>query len=165
MIIPIVVAFAAGLVGSVYQALKPPPPKICGSQNGPPLTLGRVKLNDGRHLAHREFGVPKEKAQHKIILSHGYNDSRHMHLAASQELMEKHNACIILHDRAGYGESDPYPSRSTKIEALDIEELTDKLELGKFYMFIGSTPRSFPDSSFRELLVAFHSTDFSKTVI
>ena len=84
MIIPIVVAFAAGLVGWVYQALKPPPPKICGSPNGPPLTSCRVKLNDGRHLAYREFGVPKEKAQHKIILSHGYYDSRHMHLAASQ---------------------------------------------------------------------------------
>ena len=84
MIIPIVVAFAAGLVGWVYQALKPPPPKICGSPNGPPLTSCRVKLNDGRHLAYREFGVPKEKAQFKIILSHGYNNSRHMHLAASQ---------------------------------------------------------------------------------
>ena len=55
--------------------------------------------------------------------------------------MENHNACIILHDRAGYGESDPYLSRSAKIEALDMEELADKLELGsKFYMFIGSVP-------------------------
>ncbi|KAG6583652.1 hypothetical protein SDJN03_19584, partial [Cucurbita argyrosperma subsp. sororia] len=179
MIIPIVVAFAARLVGWVYQALKPPPPKICGLPNGPPLTSCRVKLNDGRHLAYREFGVPKEKAQHKIILSHGYNDNRHMHLAASQELMEELDACIILYDRAGYGKSDPYPSRSAKTEAFDIEELADKLELGnKFYMFFGSvpdlelseihstqTPGSFLDSSFRELLVTFHSTGFSKTII
>ncbi|XP_023519850.1 uncharacterized protein LOC111783180 [Cucurbita pepo subsp. pepo] len=144
MIIPIVVAFAAGLVGWVYQALKPPPPKICGSPNGPPLTSRRVKLNDGRHLAYREFGVPKEKAQHKIILSHGYYDSRHMYLATSQELMEELNACIILYDRAGYGESDPYPSRSAKTEAFDIEELADKLEIGSKFYVIGFSLGAYP---------------------
>ncbi|XP_022932192.1 uncharacterized protein LOC111438511 [Cucurbita moschata] len=144
MITPVVVAFAAGLVGWVYQALKPPPPKICGSPNGPPLTSRRVKLNDGRHLAYREFGVPKEKAQYKIILSHGYNDSRQMHLAASEELMEEINACIILYDRAGYGESDPYSSRSAKTEAFDIEELADKLELGSKFYVIGCSLGAYP---------------------
>lgn len=84
MITPIGVAFAVGLLGWVYQALKPSPPKICGSANGPPVTSPRVKLNDGRHLAYREFGVPKEEAQYKIIMCHGYNSSKDMYLPASQ---------------------------------------------------------------------------------
>ena len=53
MITPIGVAFAVGFLGWVYQSLKPSPPKICGSENGPPVTSPRVKLNDGRHLAYR----------------------------------------------------------------------------------------------------------------
>ena len=53
MIAPIGLAFAVRLLGWVYQALKPSPPKICGSENGPPVTSPRVKLNDGRHLAYR----------------------------------------------------------------------------------------------------------------
>ncbi|XP_022142538.1 uncharacterized protein LOC111012628 [Momordica charantia] len=135
MITPIGVAFAVGLLGWVYQALKPSPPKICGSANGPPVTSPRVKLNDGRHLAYREFGVPKEEAQYKIIMCHGYNSSKDMYLPASQELIEELKLYIVLYDRAGYGESDPYPSRSVKSEALDIQELADKLHLGtKFYV-------------------------------
>ena len=84
MIVAIVLALAVGLLGWVYQALKPPPPKICGSTNGPPLTSPRVKLRDGRHLAYREVGVPKEEAQYKIIICHSYNNSKDMHLPASQ---------------------------------------------------------------------------------
>ncbi|KAG6573587.1 hypothetical protein SDJN03_27474, partial [Cucurbita argyrosperma subsp. sororia] len=86
MIVAIVLALAVGLLGWVYQALKPPPPKICGSANGPPLTSPRVKLRDGRHLAYREVGVPKEEAQYKIIICHSYNNSKDMHLPASQTL-------------------------------------------------------------------------------
>lgn len=84
IIIAIIVAFAMGIVGWVYVSLKPPTPKICGTPNGPPVTSPRVKLNDGRHLAYKEFGVPKEKAKYKIIISHGYNASKHMHLSVSQ---------------------------------------------------------------------------------
>ncbi|CAK9311819.1 unnamed protein product [Citrullus colocynthis] len=133
------VAFAVGIVGWVYVSLKPPTPRICGTPNGPPVTSPRVKLNDGRHLAYKEFGVPKEKAKYKIIISHGYNASKHMHLAVSQEFMEDFQAYIVLYDRAGYGDSDPYPSRSVKTEAFDIQELADKLELGrKFYKLFRS---------------------------
>ena len=84
MIIPLGLALTVGLLGWVYQALKPPPPEICGSANGPPLTSSRVKISDGRHLAYREVGVPKEEAQYKIIMCHGYNSSKDMHLPASQ---------------------------------------------------------------------------------
>uniref|UniRef100_A0A9I9CK63 Alpha/beta-Hydrolases superfamily protein n=1 Tax=Cucumis melo TaxID=3656 RepID=A0A9I9CK63_CUCME len=141
IIIATIFAFALGIVGWIYVALKPPSPKICGTPNGPQVTSPRVKLNDGRHLAYKEFGVPREKAQYKIILSHGYNASKDMHIAVSQEFMEEVKAYMVIYDRAGYGESDPYPSRSVKTEAFDIEELADKLKLGsKFY-----TPRSFLD--------------------
>ncbi len=68
---PIAVAFAVGILGWTYVAFKPPPPKICGSSDGPPVTSPRVRLNDGRHLAYREIGVPKEEAKHKIVFVHG----------------------------------------------------------------------------------------------
>lgn len=69
-----------GLVGAVvwiYQAIKPAPSKICGSPKGPPVTATRVKLRDGRYLAYKEMGVPKEKAKHKIVYVHGFDQCRH----------------------------------------------------------------------------------------
>ena len=49
--------------------------------------------------------------------------------------MEELKLYIVIYDRAGHCESDPYPSRSVKTEAFDIQELADKLELGtKFYV-------------------------------
>ena len=84
MIVAIGLAFAVGLLGWVYQALKPPPLKICGSANDPPLTSPKVKLIDGRHLVYRKIGVPEEEAQYRIIMCHGYNSTKDMHLPASQ---------------------------------------------------------------------------------
>lgn len=82
-----------GIIGWIYQRLKKaPPPRICGSANGPPLSSPRVKLNDGRHLAYRELGVPKEKAQYKIILCHGLDSCKDMDLPISQVLLP----CIIF---------------------------------------------------------------------
>lgn len=60
-----------------YHAIRPPPPKICGSPGGPPITAPRIKLRDGRHLAYKEYGVPKEEAKYKIIYAHGFASSRH----------------------------------------------------------------------------------------
>uniref|UniRef100_A0A2N9IQL7 AB hydrolase-1 domain-containing protein n=1 Tax=Fagus sylvatica TaxID=28930 RepID=A0A2N9IQL7_FAGSY len=162
MIAPIAVAFAVGLLGWAYQALKPPPPKICGTPDGPPVTSTRVKLSDGRHLAYRESGVPKEEAKHKIIVIHGYDTSKDMdlpipqlHLSvmlvkiemADQELADQSQTAVTVHvtflnlqrslkiyivffDRAGYGDSDPCPSRSVKSEAFDVEQLADQLHVG-----------------------------------
>ncbi|KAK7845636.1 hypothetical protein CFP56_009067 [Quercus suber] len=127
MIAPIAVALAVGLLGWAYQALKPPPPKI--------MWITRVKLSDGRHLAYRESGVPKEEAKFKIIVIHGFESSKDVYLPISQELMEELKIYILFFDRAGYGESDPYPSRSVKSEAFDIQELADQLQIGpKFYV-------------------------------
>jgi hypothetical protein len=66
-----------GILAWTYQAVQPPPPKICGSLDGPPITAPRIKLRDGRHLAYKEHGVPKDEAKYKIIFVHGINSCRH----------------------------------------------------------------------------------------
>ncbi|GAV66627.1 Abhydrolase_6 domain-containing protein [Cephalotus follicularis] len=136
MIILIATALAAGSVlVSAYKSTNPPPSKICGSPNGPPVTSPRIKLSDGRHLSYRESGVPKEMAKYKVILVHGFDSSKDIYLPLSQEVMEELGIYVLTFDRAGYGESDPNPKRSVKSEAYDIQELSDSLNLGhKFYV-------------------------------
>lgn len=73
----IVLASFVGFSGWAYLATKPPPPKICGSMNGPPVTARRIQLKDGRHLAYEEHGVPKDIAKHKIVFIHGFDCCRH----------------------------------------------------------------------------------------
>lgn len=53
----------------------------------------------------------------------------------------------MLFDRAGYGESDPNPKRSVKSEALDIQELTDQLQIGSKFYVIGVSMGSYPTGS------------------
>jgi len=65
-----------GLLSWAYQATRPPPPKICGTPDGPPITAPRVKLSDGRHLAYKEHGVSKEQAKYKFIFVHGFDSCR-----------------------------------------------------------------------------------------
>ncbi|CAN6692134.1 unnamed protein product [Malus baccata var. baccata] len=144
MIGPVAIALTVGLLGWAYQALKPPHPKICGSPDGPPVTSPRVKLSDGRHLAYRELGVPKEEAKHKIIVIHGFLSSKDMSLPVTQELIEELRIYFLFFDRAGYGESDPYPSRSVKSEAFDIQELADKLLIGSKFYVIGISMGAYP---------------------
>ncbi|CAI0420448.1 unnamed protein product, partial [Linum tenue] len=60
------------LTSAAYQAFRPPPPKICGTPGGPPVTAPRIKLRDGRHLAYKEHGLPKDVAKHKIVFVHGF---------------------------------------------------------------------------------------------
>ncbi|TYK00457.1 Alpha/beta-Hydrolases superfamily protein isoform 1 [Cucumis melo var. makuwa] len=124
--------------------MKAPPPKtIYGLANGPPLTSPRVKLHDGRHLAYKELGVPKEEAQHKIIVCHGYENCKDMDLPISQEVLEELKVYLLLYDRAGYYESDPNPSRSVKTEAFDIQELADRLELALSQHSFEKLPKSY----------------------
>ena len=61
----------------VYRASRPPPPKICGSPGGPPITAPRIKLRDGRHLAYKEHGVAAQLAKYKIIFVHGLSACRY----------------------------------------------------------------------------------------
>ncbi|GKU93849.1 hypothetical protein SLEP1_g7410 [Rubroshorea leprosula] len=125
----------AGFLVYAYRSIIPPPPKVCGSPNGPPVTSPRIKLKDGRHLSYRERGVPKENAKYKVILVHGFDSSKDIYLPLSQDVMEEMGLYVLTFDRAGYGESDPNPNRSVKSEAFDIQELADQLQLGaKFYV-------------------------------
>eukprot|EP00262_Sarcandra_glabra_P013705 TRINITY_DN3869_c0_g1_i1.p1 TRINITY_DN3869_c0_g1~~TRINITY_DN3869_c0_g1_i1.p1 ORF type:complete len:350 (+),score=49.49 TRINITY_DN3869_c0_g1_i1:55-1104(+) len=131
----VILVLVMGILGWAYQAIQPPPPKICGSSNGPPVTSTRVRLRDGRHMAYMEQGVPKEMAKYKIVLVHGFDGTKEFSLPASQEVVEELGIYFVSFDRAGYGESDPYPQRSAKSEAFDIQDLADQLELGlKFYV-------------------------------
>ncbi|KAK6942607.1 Alpha/beta hydrolase fold-1 [Dillenia turbinata] len=129
------VIFLVGIMALGYQAIQPPPPKICGSPGGPPITAPRIKLRDGRHLAYKEHGVPKEKANYKIVFIHGFDCNRHTAVVPSMEIMEDLGIYVLSFDRPGYSESDPDPKRTPQSLALDIEELADQLELGsKFYV-------------------------------
>lgn len=134
----ILVAFVLGLLAWAYQAIKPPPPRICGSADGPPVTAPRVKLSDGRHLAYKEHGVPKDEAKHKIIYVHGLGNCRHDAVISTQlspDIVEGLGVYIVSIDRPGYGESDPNPKQTLRSMAADIEELADQLRLGsKFYV-------------------------------
>ncbi|XAR64654.1 hypothetical protein NMG60_11008413 [Bertholletia excelsa] len=132
------VVFFTGFMAWVYQATQPPPPKICGSADGPPVTSPRIKLTDGRHLAYKEHGVPKDKAKYKIVFVHGFDCCRHDAVIAtdlSPDIVESLGVYIVSFDRPGYGESDPNPKQTVKSLALDIEQLADQLGLGsKFYV-------------------------------
>uniref|UniRef100_A0A7N0SXU7 AB hydrolase-1 domain-containing protein n=1 Tax=Kalanchoe fedtschenkoi TaxID=63787 RepID=A0A7N0SXU7_KALFE len=126
---------ASGVLIRGYQNFKPPPPTVCGTPNGPPVTSPRVKLDDGRHLAYKEIGVPKEVAAYKVILVHGIDSSKDLYLPLPQEMLEELGIYVLTFDRAGYGESDPNPKRSLKSDTFDIQELADKLDIGpKFYL-------------------------------
>ncbi|CAJ1967686.1 unnamed protein product [Sphenostylis stenocarpa] len=138
MLIKIAAIFLVGLLALAYQAIQPPPPRTCGSPHGPPVTAPRIKLRDGRHLAYKEHGVPRELAKNKIVFLHGFGSCRHDAVIATnlpKGLLEELGVYIVSFDRPGYGESDPDPNRTVKSLALDVEELADKLELGaKFYV-------------------------------
>lgn len=127
-----------GFLAWGYQAIQPPAPKICGSPDGPPITAPRIKLRDGRYLAYKEHGVPKDSAKYKVIYVHSFGSCRHNAIVAntiSPDIIENLGIYILSFDRSGYGESDPNPNRTPKTIAHDIEELADQLGLGsKFYV-------------------------------
>ncbi|XP_020111612.1 uncharacterized protein LOC109726442 [Ananas comosus] len=123
------------LAWGYHAILRPPPPTLCGSQNGPPVRSPRIRLRDGRYLAYKEAGVPKEKAKFKLIVVHGLDATKDILIPASQKLVEDLGIYFLQFDRPGYGESDPNPKRSVRSDAMDIEELADQLEIGsKFYV-------------------------------
>ncbi|KAA8516709.1 hypothetical protein F0562_016785 [Nyssa sinensis] len=102
------------------------------------LQQPRIILGDGRHLAYKEHGVPKDVAKYKIVYVHGFDSCRHDAVIAttlSPDVVEGLGVYIVSFDRPGYGESDPNPKQTVKSLALDMEELADQLGLGdKFYV-------------------------------
>lgn len=133
----VVVALVIGLGSWFYAEIQPPPPRLCGSEGGPPVTATRIRLRDGRHVAIEEMGVPKERAKFNIIFCHGFSSTRLDGIRASTEIMEELGVYLVSYDRAGYAESDPNPKRSPRTEASDIEELADALNLGSRFYLIG----------------------------
>lgn len=77
MLKTVIAVLLIGFLAWLLQGIRPPPPRICGSPGGPPITAPRIKLRDGRHLAYKEHGVPKETAKYKIVSVHGFGSSRH----------------------------------------------------------------------------------------
>lgn len=144
MIAKIAVAVVGSLLGWAYMAIRPSPPKVCGSPGGPPVTSPRVQLSDGRHLAYQEMGISKEEAKYKIIVVHGYGSSKDLRLPVSEELIKELQVYFLSFDRAGYGESDPHPTRTVKSEAFDIQELADKLQLGPKFYVLGISMGAYP---------------------
>ncbi|CAN1141956.1 hypothetical protein LINPERPRIM_LOCUS25740 [Linum perenne] len=136
----VLLVFLVGILAWGYQAIQPPPPKICGSPGGPPITAPRIKLRDGRHLAYQEHGVSKDAAKIKVVFVHGLDVCRLDDVIpanTSPELVEKLGIYFVSYDRPGYGESDPHPLRTVKSQVLDIEELADQLGLGQKFYLIG----------------------------
>ena len=58
--------------------------------------------------------------------------------------MDELGVYFLSFDRAGYGESDPNPKRDVKSEAMDIQELTDQLEIGPKFYIIGFSMGGYP---------------------
>ncbi|KAG2670769.1 hypothetical protein I3843_14G101400 [Carya illinoinensis] len=137
------VVLLVGLLGMVYQATQLSPPQSNGSAEDSPVTSSRIRLKDGRYLAYKERGVPKENARHKIIIVHGLGSSKEMNFLAPQELIDDLGIYFLLFDRAGYGESDPDPKHTVKSEAFDIQELADQLQLGSKFYVIGVSMGSY----------------------
>ena len=79
----ILVVLLMGFLAWAYQAIQSPAPKICGSLDGPPVTASRIKLSDGRHLAYKEHGVPKDRAKYKIVYVHAFDSCRHDAIVAT----------------------------------------------------------------------------------
>ncbi|KAJ6311122.1 hypothetical protein OIU76_015780 [Salix suchowensis] len=102
------------LAGMVYRATEPPPPQSDQSPDNPPGNSPRIKLRDGRYLAYREHGVPKNQSKYSVILVHGFGSSKEMNFLAPQGMIEELGIYFLLYDRAGYGESDPNRRQSVK---------------------------------------------------
>ena len=79
----------------VYKSIKPPPP-IPLPENVSEI-CPRVKLNDGRYLAYRELGFPKDKAKNKIIIIHGYGSSKLVDLKITQVILILKNKLVITY--------------------------------------------------------------------
>lgn len=82
--VPAILGLAVILLGWMYQCIQPPPLKLCGSPNGPPIASPRIQLRDGRYLAYMETGTIKDKANYKIIIVHAFNECKELGIFASQ---------------------------------------------------------------------------------
>ncbi|XP_009624396.1 uncharacterized protein [Nicotiana tomentosiformis] len=151
MVFKKLVVMMMGCLGCAGQPTEPSPSPSLEKTESKPLvdesvvvTSPRVKLGDGRYLAYRERGVPKNISRYRIIIVHGFGSSKEMSFMASDELLDELGIYLLIYDRAGYGESSINPKRSLKSEASDIEELADLLQLGSRFYIIGVSLGCYP---------------------
>ena len=45
---------------------------------------GRIKLSDGRYLAYKERGVPRNESNYRVIIVHGFASNKEMNFMATQ---------------------------------------------------------------------------------
>ncbi|XP_002974667.2 uncharacterized protein LOC9637429 [Selaginella moellendorffii] len=102
------------------------------------MDLDYVKVGDGRLVAFRELGCPREAASRSLLVLHGLGSSRIAAIpGVRQELLEEFGVRLVAIDRAGYGKSDPDPNQTLRSSAVDLEAIIDKLELGRRVWLLG----------------------------
>jgi pimeloyl-ACP methyl ester carboxylesterase len=88
---------------------------------------GTAKLRDGRALGYAEYGDPGGKP---ILEFHGLPGSRFYRL--DQDALVQSGARLLSVERPGIGLSDPSPDRALTDWPLDVADLADQLDLGRF---------------------------------
>jgi pimeloyl-ACP methyl ester carboxylesterase len=91
-------------------------------EEGVPYLDGRLQLSDGRTLAWRVWGDPKDRP---VVRLQGTASSR---IARGPNPLPAH-ARVIMVDRPGFGHSTRLPGRGLREVADDLTELLDVLEL------------------------------------
>ena len=91
-------------------------------------SLKTTKTPDGRVLAFAIWGDP---AGFPIMSLHGTPGSR-LSRWPREDLYKDLGACIVTHDRAGYGRSTRRPGRTVADEAEDVLLLADNLGFERF---------------------------------
>ncbi len=96
--------------------------------SGSILPARLLRLNDGRHLAYREFGDPKGRPMvfHHSVLGSSLEVGQLTDVAA-----RKLGVRIIAPERPGFGSSDPKPGRTVMDWADDLRQLLDGLGLAQ----------------------------------
>jgi pimeloyl-ACP methyl ester carboxylesterase len=97
-------------------------------------SLKTTKTPDGRVLAFAIWGDPDG---FPIMSLHGTPGSR-LSRWPREDLYKELGACIVTHDRAGYGRSTRRPGRTIADEAEDVLLLADTLEFERFAVSGGS---------------------------
>lgn len=100
---------------------------MTASGEGGAARTGEARLAGGRALAYAEWGPPDGRP---LLHFHGIPDGRFGWGAGAA--CEARGIRLIAIDRPGVGASDPQPGRSVADWAADVEELAERLGLGRF---------------------------------
>lgn len=84
MVLKTALVLLMGLLGLAYRATQPAHPESTELSDVPPTSSPRIMLSDGRYLAYKEKGVPKNESNYKIIIVHGFGSSKEMNFLAPQ---------------------------------------------------------------------------------